>query len=261
MLSLLGGVAVVSMVFALYQASAEMHAMLKAESRAARRMVLAESQERSCARQVLQDGSPAELQALVGQFQNHEQMAGVTIYSAAGQPLAMTPGLAARLDDAAVTPPAVARALREGGVRGAFFRGRSERMHILALPLQTDGRRLGAIAVFHNVGFIAAPVWRHALTSMAQTLLIVGMTLLIIAMESGKAPSPYGAMAARSAHRQRLPFRPAAPRRDLYSARPRNDQHGDLSACCSRRGRRGGPSTRRRLVPMDSPRGCASPMQ
>jgi alpha,alpha-trehalose-phosphate synthase [UDP-forming] len=183
MLSLLGGVAVVSMVFALYQASAEMHSMRAEVERQA--MVLAESQRRP-AEQVLQNGSPAELQALVGQFQNHEQMAGVAIYSAAGQPLALTPGLAARLDDASGTPPAVVRAMHEGGVRGAFFPGRSERMHILALPLQTDGRRLGVIAVFHNVGFIAAPVWRHALTSMAQTLLIVGMTLLIIRWSLGK---------------------------------------------------------------------------
>jgi trehalose 6-phosphate synthase len=178
MLSLLGGVAVVSMVFALYQAAAEMHAMRAEVERQA--LVLAESQQRA-AEQVLQDGSLGEMQALVGQFQNHEHLAGVAIYDAQGRPLAITPGA-----NAAGTPPAVARAMREGRVRGEFFRTRGEPMHILALPLSADGRLLGAIAILHNVAFIAIPVWRHALVSVAQTLLIVGMTLLIVRWSLGK---------------------------------------------------------------------------
>jgi len=184
MLSLFGGVAVVSMLFALYQAAAEMHAMRSEVQRQA--LVLAESQQRA-AGQVLQDGSPGEMQALASQFQNHEHMAGVAIYDAKGEPLAVTPGLATHLgSDAAATPPAVARALREAHFRGEFFRAGGQPMHILALPLSTDGRLLGAIAIFNNVSFIAAPVWRHALTSVAQTLLIVGMTLLIIRWSLGK---------------------------------------------------------------------------
>jgi hypothetical protein len=53
-LSLFGGVAVVSMLFGLYQAAAEMHAMRAEVQRQA--LVLAESQQRA-AEQVLQDGS------------------------------------------------------------------------------------------------------------------------------------------------------------------------------------------------------------
>jgi len=184
MLSLFGGVAVVSMLFALYQAAAEMHAMRAEVERQA--MVLAQSQQRA-AEQVLQDGSASELRALVGQFQNDQHLAGAAVYDAHGQPLAITPGLASHLaSTAAATPRAVARAMLEGGVRGEFFRARDAPMHILALPLSTDGRLLGAIAIFHNVAFIAAPVWRHALLSVAQTLLIVGMTLLIIRWSLGK---------------------------------------------------------------------------
>ncbi len=183
MLSLFGGVAVVSMAFALYQAAAEMHAMRTEVQRQA--MVLAESQQRA-AQQALQSGSPSDLQALVGQFQNHEHMAGVAIYGSQGQPLAITPGLASHLDHPAGTPPAVAGALREERIRGEFFRARDQPMHILALPVGADGHLLGAIAIFHNVAFIAAPVWRHALTSVAQTLLIVGMTLLIVRWSLGK---------------------------------------------------------------------------
>jgi alpha,alpha-trehalose-phosphate synthase [UDP-forming] len=178
MLSLLGGVAVVSMVFALYQAAAEMHAMRAEVERQA--LVLAESQQRA-AEHALQDGSSGEMQALAGQFQHHERVAGVALYDAQGRALAVTPGLTS------ASPPAVLEALRERRVRGDFFHAPSGRMHVLALPLSAaDGRPLGAIAVFHNVAFIAAPVWRHALTSVAQTLLIVGMTLLIIRWSLGK---------------------------------------------------------------------------
>ena len=180
MFSLLGGVAVVSMVFALYQAMAEMHAMREEIQRQA--LVLAESQQKP-AEQVLQGGSPSELQAFVDQFQNHERLAGVAIYDAKGQPLAITRGLASHL---AGTPLAVARATTEEQVRGEFLSLGGEPMHILALPLSADGHSLGAIAIFHNVAFIAAPVWRHALTSVVQTLLIVGMTLLIIRWSLGK---------------------------------------------------------------------------
>jgi trehalose 6-phosphate synthase len=177
LLSLLGGVAVVSMLFALYQAAAEMHAMRTEVERQAQ--ILAESQ-RLAAEQTLQDGSAVEMQALTGQFRNHERLAGVALYDPQGRALAVTPGLAS------ATPAAVLDALKAGRVRGDFFRSGGRRMHVLALPLSADGRPLGAVAVFHNVAFIAAPVWRHALTSVAQTLLIVGMTLLIIRWSLGK---------------------------------------------------------------------------
>lgn len=184
MLSLLGAVAVVSLISALYQAAAEMHAMRAEVQRQA--MVLAESQQRA-AEQVLQDGSSGEMQALVDQFRNHEQMAGIVLYGTNGQALATTPGLASRLpSNPAETPSAVATAMRERGVRGEFFRSPGGPMHVLALPLFADGRLLGAVAIFHNVAFISAPVLRHALTSVAQTLLIVGMTLLIIRWSLGK---------------------------------------------------------------------------
>jgi len=179
MLSLFGGVAVVSMLFALYQATTDMHAMRTEVQRQA--MVLAESQQRA-ATQALQQGSAAEMQALVNQFRNHQRMAGAAIYDAKGQPLAITPGLALQPG----TPPAVAKAIREARASDEFFRLNTEPMHILALPLSADGRLLGAIAVFHDVAFVAAPVWRHALTSGAQTLLIVGITLLIVHWSLGK---------------------------------------------------------------------------
>src|ERR1700752_2492288 len=87
MLSLFACVAAVSVVFALYQIAAETHAMKEEVERQA--MGLAESQQGPAA-QAIERGSPDELQALVGRFQNHERMAGLVIYDTAGQPLAIT---------------------------------------------------------------------------------------------------------------------------------------------------------------------------
>ena len=184
MLSLFGGVAVVSMLFAVYQAAAEMHAMRVEVERQA--LILAESQQKAAA-QALADNSPSEMQALTGQFQNHERLAGVALYDAKGETVASTPGLKSRLAlDSGAVPPAVAQALREERVRGEFFRAQGAAMYVVALPLSSDGRQSGAIAVFNNVAFVAAPVWRHALVSVAQTLLIVGLTLLIVQWSLGK---------------------------------------------------------------------------
>src|SRR5450755_3978842 len=114
MLSLLGCVALVSLLFAIYQAVAEMHSMRSEVERQA--LVLAESQQRA-AEQALEDGSPGEMQALASQFQHHEQMAGVALYGMDGRPLAVTPGLESHIEN---TPAAVARAMREERVRGEF---------------------------------------------------------------------------------------------------------------------------------------------
>ena len=186
MLSLFGAVAVVSMAFAVYQVVAETHALKDDLQRQA--LVLAESQQGPAA-QALERGSHDDLQRLVDQFQNHERLAGMAVYDIQGQALAVTQGLAPSLEK---TPAAVTRAMREGGPRGDFARLQGTRMHVLAMPLRNDGRLLGAIAIFHNVAFVSVPVWRHALTTVAQTLLLVGITLLIINWSLSK---PLGHMA------------------------------------------------------------------
>jgi trehalose-6-phosphate synthase len=179
MFSLFCGVAAVSMAFAIYQVEAETHALKDEIARQA--SILAESQRRPV-EQILRTGSPRELQALVDQFRNHEHLAGLAIYDPQGDPLAITSGLAARLN---ATPAAVTRAIQTARSRSEFVRLSGARMHVFALPVIADGPTIGAIGVFHNVAFGAA-VWRHALTSVLQTLLIVGITLLIVHWSLGK---------------------------------------------------------------------------
>ncbi len=174
MFSLFGAVAAVSMIFALYQVQAERHALNDEMQRQA--IILAESQA-STVERLLESGSGNELQALVDQFRNHQQLAGMAIYDGNGRTVAITAGLAATTGD---LPAAVAAAIKTGRDHGQSFRSAAQRLRLLALPLNRDGHTIGAIAVFDNAASIAAPVWRHALTGMVQTLLIVGFTLLIV---------------------------------------------------------------------------------
>jgi trehalose 6-phosphate synthase len=179
MLSLLGCVAAVSMIFAIYQAQAEMHALQEQVQRQA--LILTESQQTSV-EQILRGGSSRELQACVDQFQNKEHLVGMAVYDAQGQLRASSASLTSRLE---ATPAAVIAAMHDGTGRGEFFRLKGQPMHLFAQPLRADARVIGAIAIFQDVAFLGTPVWRHALTSVAQTLLIVGLTLLVVRWSLG----------------------------------------------------------------------------
>ena len=176
--ALLAGVAGVSLLFATFQALGEIHTLRDDVQRQA--LVLAESQQAS-ARQVLESGSTRDRQAFVDQFANRERLAGIALYDGEGRLAAETAGL----ETGSAIPAAIGRALRTGRVRGEFFRAPFTPMHVLALPVDSGGILVGVIAVFDSVGYTNAPVWRHAFTSVAQTLLIVGITLLIIRWSLG----------------------------------------------------------------------------
>jgi trehalose 6-phosphate synthase len=171
--SLLGVVAVVSLAFAVYQATLELHTLRDEVQRQS--LVLAESQ-RHTAEQLLLTSSTDDLQTHVDQFQNQEQLAGVALYDATGRPLAMTSTMAY----VKVTPPAVIKSVQTGHVQGEFLRQADPSLQVLALPLSAETRLLGAIAIFHKVGFTRALLWRLARMSAVQTLLIVGVTILLI---------------------------------------------------------------------------------
>jgi hypothetical protein len=172
-LSLLGGVAAISLIFAIYQAALEMHSLRDEVQKQS--LVLAESQRRT-AEQLLLASSADDLQTHVDQFRSQEQLAGVALYDATGRPLAMT----STMTYVQVTPPAVIKSLQTGHAQGEFLRQADLSVHVLALPISTETRLLGAIAIFHKVGFTGALLWRVARLSAVQTLLIVGVTLLLI---------------------------------------------------------------------------------
>ena len=178
------GITSVALLFAAYQAESEVRAQRNDIERTG--LVLADSLRRPAEPLVLARAQ-RDLQALIEGFQNHEHLAGVAVYDVNGNPLASTPGLKWPVE---TVPAAVSQATQEGIARGQFFRLAGEPTHVFALPLRGSIGVIGAIAIFHDVGYISAhrvEVWRRALASIGtQTLLIVCITLLIIRSSLGK---------------------------------------------------------------------------
>src|SRR3984885_2670643 len=179
-LCLIFAVGGVSLAFALYQTQSEMHGLRRDLDRQS--AVLAESLEKSAAPLVAAH-SYRDLQRLADRFKDHERLAGVAVYDAQGQPLAITPNLAARLPE---LPAVVDHAAKQGVAAGEYFKTAGGLMHVFALPLnaETGGGATGALAVFHDAAFIesqSADTLRRALASVAiQTMLIVSVTLLVL---------------------------------------------------------------------------------
>jgi trehalose 6-phosphate synthase len=171
--SILGVVAAASLVFAAYQATLELHTLRDEVQRQS--LVFAESQSRT-AEQLLLASSADDLQTHVDQFQHQEQLAGVALYDARGKPLAIT----STMTYVQVTPPAVIKSLETGHVQGEFVRQADLSLHVLALPISAETRLLGALAIFHKVDSTGTLWWRLVQSSAVQTLLIVGVTLLLI---------------------------------------------------------------------------------
>jgi hypothetical protein len=93
--SLICSVAAVSLVLAYYQTRADTRSLHHELERHA--LVLAESIAKSV-EPLVESNSYHELQRLVDRFKDREQIAGIAVYSASGELLAISSGLAGRLD-------------------------------------------------------------------------------------------------------------------------------------------------------------------
>ncbi len=176
--SLIVGITLVSFLFARFQVEAGKRRMRDELERGAE--VLAGSLEESIA-PLLDRSSSGELQRLVERFGNRERLAGVAVYDDRGTPLAITSALAARLPR---SPSVVSQTIAQDEGRGEFFRFGETLMHVHALPLRRERVVLGALAVFHDAGYLeaqSAQLWRDTLLRvLLQTLLVVLTTLLIV---------------------------------------------------------------------------------
>jgi trehalose-6-phosphate synthase len=182
-LSLVAGVAIVSLATALYQTQSETRALERDLERQA--VVLAETLDKSAAPLVASQSS-AELQWLVDRFQNHQRLAGVAVYNAQGEPIAVTADLAARLGH---EPAPMARASWSEGGLGKFFRAGPDPanqtlVHVYEAPVRSGSSVMGALAIFHDASYIQArraETWKRVFTGLVvQTALIVCVTLLIL---------------------------------------------------------------------------------
>ena len=177
-LSLVAGVTLVSLGIAVYQTQVETNGLKRDLERQA--ALIAETLGKSAA-PLLAVQPASDLKLLVDAFQNRQRLAGIAVYNAQGEPLAVSSDLAARLGRSARP---FAREKWPHGGSGEFFRARGHLMHVYELPIRSDSATEGALAIFHDAAYIEArelALWKNALTGLAvETALIVCLTLLIL---------------------------------------------------------------------------------
>ena len=147
LLPLIAGLVVLSVSFAMYQASAERRGLERELDRRAETMAdgLMEPVDGALAR-----GSVADLQRLAQRFNVDGRVLGVAIYDKMGAPVAVS----ARLERFAKTIDAFALAPEHGSGIGKVIREGSTSLHVFALRLQQDQRLLGIMALVHDASEI-----------------------------------------------------------------------------------------------------------
>jgi len=176
--SLIVGVTLVSLCSSYYQVLVLSRGMRKdLEHRAE---LLGESLGRNVERDLEKD-SQHTLQRTVQQFANRENLAGLAVYDAQGQPLAVTTNLQTVMASA---PGIVLQVLKEDHDTKAFLKLGNSRLHIYALPLHQGQDLIGSLAIVHDASYIRAEslrIWRETfLSALAHVVLIVFITLLIV---------------------------------------------------------------------------------
>ncbi|MBZ5600499.1 MAG: trehalose-6-phosphate synthase [Acidobacteriia bacterium] len=176
--SLILGIALVSLLFSYYQVVVEKRGLRSDLERRAE--VLGESLVGNVEGS-WDVGSDRQLQRLVQRFANREHLVGVAIYDQLGNTVAMTPELEKTLT---ATPHVVAQAIAKNHVASSFMRLGGDPVHVLALPLHQKGEVVGGLAVVHDVSYIRAQslrVWRVGFFRvLTQGFFVVFITLLIV---------------------------------------------------------------------------------
>jgi trehalose-6-phosphate synthase len=177
--SLVLGIAVVTFIFARNQVRAEKRGLRNDLQKRAE--LLAESMDETIEPMVAEGYSTRALQRLVDRFANHEKLAGVAVYEVDGRLLAATSGLVRQLN---TCPAPVIEAMASNQGRGDFLTLNGQPMHVYALPLHRGSGLAGALAVFHDAGYIqtqTAKIWLDALKPVLfEIVLVVVITLLIV---------------------------------------------------------------------------------
>jgi alpha,alpha-trehalose-phosphate synthase [UDP-forming] len=177
-LPLIISVAVISLLFAGYQVRTERRILRNDLSRRAE--TLGESLQESV-ELLPEKGREKGLQRLVERFSQREHLKGVAVYDPSGSVVAITPALAAVFK----TRPATAThaAGKDSGF-GEFLKVEGQPMHIYALPLHSNAKPAGVLALYHDTTYIDVQLshtLRDALlTALIQTLLITALAMVLV---------------------------------------------------------------------------------
>jgi trehalose-6-phosphate synthase len=177
-ISLVVGVTLLSILFAVFQVKTEKRGLRKdLENRAA---IVGEGLEAKVV-PLLEPRSRKRLQAVVTEFGDRSRLKGIAVFNKAGDNLAKTPGIANELQGIL---PQVIQVIATKVSFACFTPVDGTLTHIYILPIQNDSELLGALAIFHDASYITAETsrlwWNTFLRALAQAAFIVLVTVLII---------------------------------------------------------------------------------
>ncbi|PYX46671.1 MAG: trehalose-6-phosphate synthase [Acidobacteria bacterium] len=142
--------------------------------------VLAESLAGNVERD-LEKGATQTLRRTVQRFANRENLMGLAVYDPQGHTIAESRELVPRMGE---PPPVVLQVLKDKHEADVFQRLNDHPVHIVVLPLYSQDKFLGTLAIVHDAEYIRAEIlriWRETfLSALAHVVLIVLITLLIV---------------------------------------------------------------------------------
>lgn len=145
-----------------------------------------------------------ELQRLVQRLAKGEHVSGVAFFDSQGTSLALTPGVATRLE---VPLTSLVKAKTESQGRGEFLWLEQSRMYVYVLPGQAAGRA-GMLAVVEDASYIDAEkarIWRNASLGVLLRVLLIALTALLVIRWSIAEPIKQTAQWMRALRTGRMP--------------------------------------------------------
>jgi len=177
-ISLIVGVTLVSLCASYYQVLVLKRGMGQdLEHRAA---VIADNVSGNVEHELAHD-EKVTLQHTIEHFADREHLAGIAVYDAQGNAVAVNRDADALL---AITPAVVMQSLKSDQSADAFLRWQQTPIHIYAVPLHSDAQLIGSLAIVHDTSYIHSEslrIWRETFLSvLAHVVLIALITLLIV---------------------------------------------------------------------------------
>ena len=229
--SLIVGITLVSLGFSYSEVRSDRRRLMKDLERQTK--VLAESLADNVEPR-LTKGSQKELQRIVERFGNREHLAGVAIYNAKGEPLAVTAGLAQHLTQ---EPMVASRAMTANDGLGEFVYFDQSFVHVYAWPLHEKDEVAGALAIVHDANYITAQsarTWRETFRRELVELFLIALITLLIVRWSIVGPIAKAAQWMKALRTGRGAFPPAVPDIDLLRPIAREVETFALSLSAAR---------------------------
>ncbi|MEW6736703.1 MAG: trehalose-6-phosphate synthase [Acidobacteriota bacterium] len=142
-------------------------------------------------RELFWSDAPIKLKSIVERFSNRERLVGVAIYDNKDVILASTPGLLSQIEQltpqltrSAIVTESVTESIREKQGTVRFETIDNKEAHVYTIPLEKNGKVVGALAVFHDASYIGLrlkEIWHNNfLRLLTQSLLIILTTMIVV---------------------------------------------------------------------------------